>query len=106
MSIAATLPLLLPRDNVAVWIGRESGVRGLLLTAFAGAAIPGGPALTFPLAASFGSPDNLRAEAAQEQLNAIATDPDGCLDRLENPGAKEAPIARPECSNSTQQNHT
>lgn len=54
MFIAATLPLLLPRDKVAIWIGRESGLRGLLLAAFAGAAIPGGPAMTFPLAASFG----------------------------------------------------
>lgn len=54
MFIAATLPLLLPRDKVAIWIGRESGMRGLLLAAFAGAAIPGGPAMTFPLAASFG----------------------------------------------------
>lgn len=54
MFIAAVLPLLLPRQKVAVWIGRESGLRGLLLAAFAGAAIPGGPAMTFPLAASFG----------------------------------------------------
>lgn len=54
MFIAATLPLLMPRDKVAIWIGRESGMRGLLLAAFAGAAIPGGPAMTFPLAASFG----------------------------------------------------
>lgn len=54
MFIAATLPLLLPRDKVAIWIGRESGLRGLLIAGFAGAAIPGGPAMTFPLAASFG----------------------------------------------------
>lgn len=51
--IAATLPLILPRDRVAAWIGRESGVRGLILAGLAGAAIPGGPMMTFPLAAGF-----------------------------------------------------
>lgn len=51
--IAATLPLLMPRDRVAQWIGRESGLRGLALAALAGAAIPGGPMMTFPLAAGF-----------------------------------------------------
>lgn len=45
--IAATLPLLMPRDKVAQWIGRESGLRGLALAAAAGAAIPGGPMMTF-----------------------------------------------------------
>lgn len=51
--IAATLPLMLPRDRVAGWIGRESGLRGLVLASAAGAAIPGGPMMTFPLAAGF-----------------------------------------------------
>ncbi len=51
--IAATLPLLMPRDRVAQWIGRASGWRGLALAAAAGAAIPGGPMMTFPLAAGF-----------------------------------------------------
>lgn len=51
--IAASLPLLLPRETVTTWIGRESGLRGLALAAFAGAAIPGGPMMTFPLAAGF-----------------------------------------------------
>lgn len=52
--IAATLPLVLPRDKVGRWIGSESGVRGLVLATLAGAAIPGGPMMTFPLAAGFG----------------------------------------------------
>jgi len=51
--IAATLPLLLPRDRVAGWIGRNSGARGLILAAIAGALIPGGPMMTYPLAAGF-----------------------------------------------------
>ena len=49
--IAATLPMLLPRDKVGRWIGRESGLRGLAVAAVCGAALPGGPMMTFPLAA-------------------------------------------------------
>lgn len=49
--IAATLPMLLPRDRVGRLIGRESGLRGLVVAAACGAAIPGGPMMTFPLAA-------------------------------------------------------
>ncbi|MBR9650703.1 hypothetical protein [Thalassovita aquimarina] len=51
--IAATLPLILPRDRVAAWIGRNSGLRGLSIAMLAGMVIPGGPAMTFPLAAGF-----------------------------------------------------
>ncbi|WP_292286097.1 hypothetical protein [Marivita sp.] len=49
--IAATLPMLLPRDKVGRLIGRESGLRGLVVAAACGAALPGGPMMTFPLAA-------------------------------------------------------
>jgi uncharacterized membrane protein YraQ (UPF0718 family) len=52
--IAATLPILLPRDRVGRLIGRESGVRGLVVATACGAAIPGGPMMTFPLAAGLG----------------------------------------------------
>ena len=52
--IAATLPILLPRDRVGRLIGRESGVRGLIVATACGAAIPGGPMMTFPLAAGLG----------------------------------------------------
>ena len=51
--IAGTLPMVLPRDRVAAWIGGESGWRGLVLGSVAGAAIPGGPMITFSLAAGF-----------------------------------------------------
>lgn len=53
--IAATLPILLPRDRVGRLIGRESGVRGLVVAAACGAALPGGPMMTFPLAAGLGA---------------------------------------------------
>jgi uncharacterized membrane protein YraQ (UPF0718 family) len=49
--IAATLPMLLPRDTVGRLVGRESGLRGLIVAAACGAALPGGPMMTFPLAA-------------------------------------------------------
>lgn len=52
--IAATLPLMLPKEHVGRLIGRESGLRGLLIAAFCGAAIPGGPMMTFPIAAGLG----------------------------------------------------
>ena len=51
--IAATLPLLMPRDRVAGWLGRDSGWRGLALASAAGAVIPGGPAMIFLLASGF-----------------------------------------------------
>ena len=51
--IAATLPLILPKDRVAAWIGHNSGLRGLTIATLAGMVIPGGPAMTFPLAAGF-----------------------------------------------------
>jgi uncharacterized membrane protein YraQ (UPF0718 family) len=51
--IAAALPLILPRDRVALWIGQDSGLRGLVLATAAGAAVPGGPSMTMMLAAGF-----------------------------------------------------
>ena len=49
---ATAIPLLLGRDRIAGAIGRESGLRGLALAALAGAAIPGGPAVTYSLGAA------------------------------------------------------
>lgn len=51
--IAAAVPILVPREMLAAWVGRESGVRGLLVASVAGALVPGGPMMIFPLAASF-----------------------------------------------------
>ena len=53
--IAATLPMLLPRETVGRLIGRDSGLRGLAVAAACGAALPGGPMMTFPLAAGLGA---------------------------------------------------
>ena len=50
--VAASIPLLLPRERISAWIGRESGMRGLALASAAGALLPGGPSMVFPLAAA------------------------------------------------------
>lgn len=42
------------------------------------------------------SPDNLRAEAGREQLEAIAKDPNGFLKRLDDPDAKGPPVTLPD----------
>lgn len=49
--LASALGLLLPKKRVIEAVGPESGIRGLVIAACAGAIIPGGPSVTFPLAA-------------------------------------------------------
>lgn len=51
--IAASVPVLLPREVLARWIGQESGLKGLFVASLAGALVPGGPMMIFPLAAGF-----------------------------------------------------
>ena len=51
--IAAAVPILLPPERLNQWVGQDSGFRGLLVAALAGALVPGGPMMIFPLAASF-----------------------------------------------------
>ena len=50
--VAAALPILVPREQLLRWVGQESGVRGLAIAALAGALVPGGPMMSFPVAAS------------------------------------------------------
>jgi len=49
MLMAAYVQVLAPYDRVSKWLGRESGLRGLVIAAAAGAIIPGGPWISFPL---------------------------------------------------------
>ncbi len=51
--IGSFIGLLLPREVVARLVGAESGFLGLLLAAFVGAFLPGGPITIFPVAAAF-----------------------------------------------------
>jgi len=65
---AAFLSQILPRDVVGAAIGPESGVVGILLATVAGAILPGGPFVAFPLAVSF-----YEAGAGLPQLVALIT---------------------------------
>lgn len=51
--IAAFITILLPRDTVNCWVGPDSGVKGILVSAFAGIILPGGPFTIFPIAGAF-----------------------------------------------------
>ncbi|MEL7300828.1 MAG: hypothetical protein AAFM92_10625 [Pseudomonadota bacterium] len=51
--IAASVSILVPREMLTRWIGAGSGARGLLIACLAGALVPGGPSMIFPLAAGF-----------------------------------------------------
>ena len=47
--LSGLLTVLLPQDKVARWMGVRSGLRGLVLAGTAGALLPGGPMMAFPL---------------------------------------------------------
>lgn len=51
--IGGFVTLLLPRDQVARWVGHESGMTGLLIATFFGFILPGGPFTIFPVAGAF-----------------------------------------------------
>ncbi len=50
--IAGLAQQLLPKDLLARWIGGESGFKGILIGTLAGALTPGGPYVSFPIAAA------------------------------------------------------
>ncbi|MFO7717872.1 MAG: permease [Desulfohalobium sp.] len=52
-AVAGLISVLISEEQVARWLGRESGFKGILLAALAGALVPGGPYVYFPLAATF-----------------------------------------------------
>jgi uncharacterized membrane protein YraQ (UPF0718 family) len=49
VAIAGLVQVLIPRQKVARVLGEESGAKGLVLAAGAGALTPGGPMTSFPL---------------------------------------------------------
>jgi uncharacterized membrane protein YraQ (UPF0718 family) len=51
--IGAFVALLLPRELVARWVGKDSGLLGLLVATIFGALLPGGPVTIFPVATAF-----------------------------------------------------
>ena len=50
--VAALVTSLVPRQTIAKWLGRQSGMKGVALATGAGAVTPGGPMMSFPLVAS------------------------------------------------------
>lgn len=51
--IAAFLTILLPRETISRWVGGDSGLKGILVSTFAGIILPGGPFTIFPIAGAF-----------------------------------------------------
>ncbi|MDO8876682.1 MAG: permease [Pseudolabrys sp.] len=51
--IGGFVALLLPREQVARWVGHESGMTGLLIAMAFGFILPGGPFTIYPIAAAF-----------------------------------------------------
>lgn len=52
-AMAGLVSVLISPESIKPWLGRGSGLRGILLAAVAGALVPGGPYVYFPLAATF-----------------------------------------------------
>jgi uncharacterized membrane protein YraQ (UPF0718 family) len=51
--IAALVTVLLPRDTISRWVGKDSGFKGILISAGVGIIVPGGPFTIYPIAAAF-----------------------------------------------------
>lgn len=50
--IVGMIQVLIPPEFIIKWLGKESGLKGVFLGSIAGALIPGGPFVCFPIAAS------------------------------------------------------
>jgi uncharacterized membrane protein YraQ (UPF0718 family) len=46
--LAGLLQVLVPQDTVSRWLGRESGMRGVVIASVAGVLTPGGPMVSVP----------------------------------------------------------
>jgi len=66
--VAGLVQVLVPQEIIARWVGDESGLRGIVIGAFAGALAPGGPYVSFPIAATL-----LQAGASMGTMVAFVT---------------------------------
>ncbi|MDD3375130.1 MAG: permease [Candidatus Omnitrophica bacterium] len=48
---AAMVQVIIPKELIAKWVGQESGIKGIFVGSLAGALTPGGPYVSFPIAA-------------------------------------------------------
>ena len=51
--ISSMLVLILPKEQISTWIGKESGFKGIVIGSLIGSVTPGGPILTFPILVGF-----------------------------------------------------
>jgi uncharacterized membrane protein YraQ (UPF0718 family) len=51
-AVAGLMQVLIPRDQLIRWLGREAGLRGILIGCVVGALIPGPPYAMYPVVAS------------------------------------------------------
>lgn len=49
--VAGMVQVLIPREQIARWIGEESGMRGILIGSIVGGFAPGGPYVSLPIVA-------------------------------------------------------
>ncbi|MFC2067114.1 permease [Chloroflexota bacterium] len=49
--LAGMIPLLIPGEMIARWVGTESGFRGILIGSLIGGVAPGGPYVSLPIVA-------------------------------------------------------
>jgi uncharacterized membrane protein YraQ (UPF0718 family) len=49
--LAGLAQVLIPRDSVSHWLGREAGIRGVLIGCVVGGVFPGSPYAAFPMVA-------------------------------------------------------
>jgi uncharacterized membrane protein YraQ (UPF0718 family) len=47
--ISGFFSVILPADLVAAWLGKEAGLRGILIASLVGGFTPGGPLISFPI---------------------------------------------------------
>lgn len=51
--LAGMVQVLVSRETINKWLGKDSGMKGIILGGIAGALVPGGPYIFYPIAASF-----------------------------------------------------
>jgi uncharacterized membrane protein YraQ (UPF0718 family) len=51
-ALSGLLQAIVPKETIALWLGEQSGWRGVWLGCLAGAVTPGGPATSFPVVAA------------------------------------------------------
>lgn len=51
-AVAGLVQALVPREIIVSWLGEEAGIRGIFIGSAAGAVIPGGPYVVFPIIGS------------------------------------------------------